>query len=90
MCITEFMKLDRETENNLPEIYKAGTGKLLQQNIKYAQDHDATVQRYGRYPHRNEVLGRISTPEEVEYLKSAETYGQWVELAQTSYSSAFI
>ena len=89
MCITEFMKLDRETENNLPEIYKAGTGKLLQQNIKYAQDHDATVQRYGRYPHRNEVLGRISTPEEVEYLKSAETYGQWVELAQTSYSSAF-
>ena len=39
-------------------------------------DHNAIVQKYGRYPHRNEVLGRKNTPEEDEYLKTAERYGQ--------------
>ena len=76
MSITEYMKLDRETENNIPEIYNASTGSLLQMNIKFAQDHHATVQRFGRFPYRNEVLGRISTPEELEYIKEADTYGQ--------------
>ncbi|MDQ3864022.1 MAG: DUF924 domain-containing protein [Actinomycetota bacterium] len=28
------------------------------------------MERFGRYPHRNEVLGRISTPEELEYLRT--------------------
>jgi uncharacterized protein (DUF924 family) len=31
------------------------------------------MERFGRYPHRNEVLGRISTPEEPEYLRSRST-----------------
>jgi uncharacterized protein (DUF924 family) len=31
--------------------------------------HKAIVDRFGRYPHRNEALGRASTPEEVEFLK---------------------
>ena len=53
----------------MPEIYSGGTGKYIQLWIKASQDHDATVQRYGRYPHRNEVLGRKSTPAEIEYLK---------------------
>lgn len=30
--------------------------------------HKAIIDRFGRYPHRNEVLGRPSTPEEVEFL----------------------
>ncbi|MDB5486980.1 MAG: hypothetical protein JWQ58_695, partial [Reyranella sp.] len=34
------------------------------------------VARFGRFPHRNEVLGRTSTPEEVTYLKNANRYGQ--------------
>lgn len=34
------------------------------------------VQRFGRFPHRNEVLNRTSTPEEVEYLKNSPRYGQ--------------
>jgi uncharacterized protein (DUF924 family) len=28
------------------------------------------MERFGRYPHRNEVLGRSSTPEELEYLRT--------------------
>lgn len=31
--------------------------------------HKAIVDRYGRYPHRNEVLGRVSTPQELEFLR---------------------
>ncbi len=31
--------------------------------------HKAIIDRFGRYPHRNELLGRESTPEEIEFLK---------------------
>lgn len=31
--------------------------------------HKAIIDRFGRYPHRNAVLGRASTPEETEFLK---------------------
>jgi uncharacterized protein (DUF924 family) len=31
--------------------------------------HKAIVDRFGRYPHRNKILGRDSTPEEEEFLK---------------------
>jgi uncharacterized protein (DUF924 family) len=31
--------------------------------------HKAIVDRFGRYPHRNAILGRASTPEELEFLK---------------------
>lgn len=39
-------------------------------------DHRDIVARFGRFPHRNEVLGRDSTPEEVDYLKTAKRFGQ--------------
>lgn len=36
---------------------------------RYAVAHRDIIRRFGRFPHRNEVLGRASTPEEVEFLK---------------------
>jgi uncharacterized protein (DUF924 family) len=39
--------------------------------LKYAEQHRATIERFGRFPHRNAILGRVSTPEEIEYLRSA-------------------
>jgi uncharacterized protein (DUF924 family) len=36
--------------------------------IKYAEIHLDAIRRFGRFPHRNEILGRASTPEEVAYL----------------------
>jgi uncharacterized protein (DUF924 family) len=45
-------------------------------NDKYAREHRDIVARFGRFPHRNEVLGRESTPEEIEYLKTANRFGQ--------------
>jgi uncharacterized protein (DUF924 family) len=35
----------------------------------YAGHHRDIVERFGRFPHRNQILGRVSTPEEIEFLK---------------------
>lgn len=45
-------------------------------NDKHANDHRDIVARFGRFPHRNEVLGRASTAEELDYLKTAKRFGQ--------------
>ena len=37
-------------------------------NIDYAWRHRAVIARFGRFPHRNAVLGRINTPAEAAYL----------------------
>jgi uncharacterized protein (DUF924 family) len=44
-------------ENGLPESYA------------FELAHKAIIDRFGRYPHRNSILGRASTAEEVELLK---------------------
>jgi len=36
--------------------------------LVYEYKHKRIIDRFGRYPHRNKVLGRISTPEELEFL----------------------
>lgn len=41
----------------------------LPENLKYERAHKAVIDRFGRFPHRNAVLGRESTPEEVEFLR---------------------
>jgi uncharacterized protein (DUF924 family) len=37
--------------------------------LDYARRHLDIVERFGRFPHRNKILGRASTPEEIEFLK---------------------
>ena len=37
--------------------------------LEWARRHADVIFRFGRYPHRNEVLGRASTPEEVAFLR---------------------
>ncbi|MBE0625387.1 MAG: DUF924 domain-containing protein [Burkholderiales bacterium] len=37
--------------------------------IDYARRHFEIIARFGRFPHRNAILGRVSTPEEVEFLR---------------------
>ena len=37
--------------------------------LDYARRHHAIIQRFGRFPHRNAALGRLSTVEELEFLK---------------------
>jgi len=37
--------------------------------LDYAQRHRAVIARFGRFPHRNEILGRAGTPEEIAFLR---------------------
>ena len=41
----------------------------LKNILEFDYKHKVIKERFGRYPHRNEVLGRESTPEEIEFLK---------------------
>lgn len=43
-------------------------GQSLVRNAEYAHQHLAVIRRFGRFPHRNAILGRDSTPEELDYL----------------------
>jgi uncharacterized protein (DUF924 family) len=45
--------------------------------VNYARLHLELIERFGRFSHRNAILGRTSTRAELEYLNSgAETFGQ--------------
>lgn len=41
----------------------------LQNMLDYAQRHHDVVQRFGRFPHRNVILGRQSSTDEIEFLR---------------------
>ena len=41
--------------------------------LGYAVRHKEIIDRFGRFPHRNEVLGRASTPEEIEFLTEPDS-----------------
>jgi uncharacterized protein (DUF924 family) len=43
-------------------------------NARYAIGHRDIIRRFGRFPHRNAVLGRDSTPEELQYLESEDAF----------------
>ena len=47
------------------------------ENVQYAREHHDIIERFGRFPHRNRILGRASTEEELRYLADgAPTFGQ--------------
>ena len=41
----------------------------IEGSYEYEVRHRDIIEKFGRYPHRNAVLGRESTPEEIEFLK---------------------
>ncbi len=41
----------------------------LPNNLEFELKHKAIIDRFGRYPHRNDILGRPSTPEEIAFLQ---------------------
>lgn len=58
---------DQLVEQAPPELQK-----ILQHSASQARGHRDVIARFGRHPHRNSVLGRRSTPEEIEYLARGE------------------
>ncbi len=41
----------------------------IESSIEYEKKHRTIIEKFGRYPHRNSILGRISTPEEKQFLR---------------------
>ena len=50
----------------------ASLGTDHQQGLDYAERHRAVIRRFGRFPHRNKILGRTSTPQETAFLENFE------------------
>ncbi|MGX1172550.1 DUF924 family protein [Pseudomonas sp. R151218B TE3479] len=59
-AVSRFIDLVREQ----PEAERA----VFEDNLDYAERHQRIIARFGRFPHRNAVLGRESTAEEMEFL----------------------
>jgi uncharacterized protein (DUF924 family) len=45
----------------------------MENNLEFEKQHKLIIDQFGRYPHRNEVLGRESTPEEMTYLSDGNS-----------------
>lgn len=58
-CIELFSQLEGDAESAIP--------------IDYAHRHKAVIDRFGRFPHRNSILKRESTPEEIEFLQQPDS-----------------
>ncbi|MBK1988666.1 DUF924 domain-containing protein [Sphaerospermopsis aphanizomenoides BCCUSP55] len=54
-CIKLFQQLSHDPDSASP--------------IEYAFRHKEIIARFGRFPHRNQILGRVSTSEEEEFLQ---------------------
>lgn len=67
-CVACFSRLLAEA----PESLKP----RIQGNLDFAREHQAIITRFGRFPYRNAVLRRVSTPEEEAFLLKAPRYGQ--------------
>lgn len=46
------------------------------ESMKYAIAHHDVIERFGRFPHRNAILGRRNTPEEDDYLRDPPLWGK--------------
>ena len=45
-------------------------GAGFEENLKFARAHLDIIERFGRFPHRNPALGRITSPQEQAFLDS--------------------
>ena len=67
-CVLKFEALSRQSP---PELRQK-----LEGNLKAAREHADIVHRFGRFPHRNAVLGRANTSEEESFLQHGPRFGQ--------------
>ena len=62
----------RLLSESTPELHPAFAAGL-----RSAENHRGIIEKFGRFPYRNRVLGRTSTPQELEWLrKGGESFGQ--------------
>jgi uncharacterized protein (DUF924 family) len=70
-ALREFLYLPLEHSEHLGDQLRCVDlfrGTENAENIDYAEQHADIIRRFGRFPHRNRVLGRETTPEEQAFL----------------------
>ncbi len=78
--VAMFSKLDEENRGTENEAVFAET-------LKYAKEHSDAIQKFGRFPYRNSVLGRSSTQEELQFLSAAHDRASQNKNGLTSHQS---
>jgi uncharacterized protein (DUF924 family) len=69
LCVKLFEVLSKEVEGEQQQ--------FINNSLKFVHEHRDIVARFGRFPHRNKVLGRDSTAQELDYLGSGgKRFGQ--------------
>lgn len=46
----------------------------LDDNLRFAQHHRGIIEEFGRFPHRNKLLNRRNSPEEIDYLNAKRAF----------------
>jgi uncharacterized protein (DUF924 family) len=67
----ENLEIQRKSVKAFESLVKAAPPDMkntFESFLDYAVRHYAIIEKFGRFPHRNEILGRASTPEELEFL----------------------
>ncbi|HWP46085.1 MAG TPA: DUF924 family protein [Candidatus Limnocylindrales bacterium] len=67
----EDLEIQRKSVKAFESLVKAAPPNMknpFESFLDYAIRHYAIIEKFGRFPHRNEILGRASTPEELEFL----------------------
>jgi uncharacterized protein (DUF924 family) len=62
--------------NRLAEAVSPTYRETFETIATFAELHHDIIEQFGRFPHRNKLLGRENTPEEDEYLADAPDFGQ--------------
>lgn len=70
-----YLDFARRTQAEMKRLGDQDGIEYIERNIDFEIKHQDPLKKFGRYPHRNEALGRQSTKEELEYLEGAETFG---------------
>jgi len=65
-CIRLYSKLKDDIQAH--ESDSKFFGDFAKSFQQYSLDHQKIILKFGRYPHRNQILGRVSTQEEIDYL----------------------
>ncbi|MEP7208716.1 MAG: DUF924 family protein [Casimicrobiaceae bacterium] len=60
---------DRDTQARSVVLFTDLAGAGLPGPLEYARRHAEVIARFGRFPHRNAILGRPSTPDEIAFLR---------------------
>lgn len=64
MCVDKFEELMEFSMTTCPD-----NTDYFAYNLKYAIQHQNIIEQFNRFPHRNKILGRESTPKEKEFLE---------------------